>query len=56
MMLENSLPVLSEWSREDYLDRYAKETDLLVKQRWILPEDRKALLERAERQWNEAAK
>jgi len=43
-------------SREDYLDRYAKETDSLIKQRWILPEDRKALLERAQQQWNEAAK
>jgi len=43
-------------SREDYLNRYAKETDSLVKQRWILPEDRKALLERAEQEWNEATK
>jgi hypothetical protein len=43
-------------SREDYLYRYAKEVDALVKQRWILAEDRAALLQRGEQEWNEAMK
>jgi hypothetical protein len=38
-------------SREDYLDRYKKAADGLVQQRWILPEDRAALLRRGELEW-----
>ena len=33
-------------SREDYLQRYERATDELIKQRWILPEDRPQLLQR----------
>jgi len=42
--------------REDYLTRYTKAVDDLVKQRWILPEDREALLHRGEQEWNEVTK
>jgi hypothetical protein len=42
--------------REDYLDRYGRALGELVKQRWILREDREALLHRAEQEWDEAAK
>ena len=42
--------------REDYLARYEKSVDDLVKQRWILPEDRAALLRRGELEWSESAK
>ena len=38
-------------SREDYLNRYAEAVDELVKERWILPEDRAALLKRGEEEW-----
>jgi hypothetical protein len=37
--------------REDYLARYAKAVDELVKERWILPEDRAAFLKRGEAEW-----
>jgi len=40
--------------REDYLARYARALDELIKQRWILPEDREALLQRAEQEWAQA--
>jgi hypothetical protein len=43
-------------SREDYLARYTKAVDNLVQQRWILDEDRAALLERGAAEWGEAAK
>ncbi len=43
-------------SREDYLARYTKILDELVKQRWILPEDRESVLKRGEQEWDEAAK
>ena len=43
-------------SREDYLARYTQALDGLIKQGWILPEDREALLHRAEQEWNEAVK
>ncbi len=43
-------------SRQDYLDRYSRAIDLLVKERWILPEDRPALLQRGEEEWNLAAR
>jgi Alpha/beta hydrolase domain len=42
--------------REDYLNRYNRALDELVKQRWILAEDRTALLRRAEQEWDEAVK
>ena len=42
--------------RQDYLNRYATAVDDLVKQRWILSEDRNALLERGEIEWSEATK
>jgi len=37
--------------REDYLARYKVAVDALVQQRWILPEDRAALLHRGEQEW-----
>ncbi|HEX3820216.1 MAG TPA: alpha/beta hydrolase domain-containing protein [Candidatus Sulfotelmatobacter sp.] len=42
--------------REDYLSRYAKALDELVKQRWILPEDRETMLHRGGQEWDEAVK
>ncbi|HET9408393.1 MAG TPA: alpha/beta hydrolase domain-containing protein [Candidatus Sulfotelmatobacter sp.] len=42
--------------REDYLARYEKALDELVKQHWILPEDRAAMLNHASQEWNEAVK
>jgi hypothetical protein len=38
--------------REDYLKKFADATDDLIKQRWILPEDRAALLERGAKEWD----
>jgi hypothetical protein len=43
-------------SREDYLNRFGHALDDLVKQRWILEEDRAVLLHRAEQEWDEAGK
>ena len=43
-------------SREGYLSRYTNALDALVKQRWILPEDREAVLHRGEQEWDEATK
>ena len=37
--------------REDYLARYSRALDDLVKQRWVLPEDREAVLHRGEQEW-----
>jgi hypothetical protein len=42
--------------REDYFTRYKAALDNLVQQRWILPEDRAALLHRGELEWNESVK
>jgi len=42
--------------REDYLARYQAAIDDLVQQRWVLPEDRAALLHRGEQEWNESVK
>jgi len=42
--------------REEYLDRYKAAVDDLVQQRWILPEDRAALLHRGEQEWTESVK
>jgi len=35
---------------------YTRAVDELVKQRWILPEDRATMLEQAEKEWAEATK
>jgi hypothetical protein len=43
-------------NREDYLDRYRRALDDLIKQRWILKQDGELLLHRAEQEWDEAAK
>jgi Alpha/beta hydrolase domain len=42
--------------RDDYLRRYKNAVDDLVKQHWILPEDRESLLHRGEQEWEEATK
>jgi len=42
--------------REEYLTRYSNALDELIKRRWILPEDRAALLHRGEQEWDEATK
>jgi hypothetical protein len=39
-------------NREAYLDQFARATDALIRQRWILPEDRAALLQRAAEEWD----
>jgi len=41
---------------DDYMGRYTKATDDLVKQRWILPEDRDAVIQRGEEEWREVTK
>jgi Alpha/beta hydrolase domain len=41
-------------SREDYLRRFSSALDELVKQHWILEEDRAALLHRGEQEWDVA--
>ena len=43
-------------SREDYLDRYGHALDDLVEQRFVLPEDRAALLLRGQQDWEEATR
>ena len=43
-------------SREDYLSKYEKAVDDLVRQHWILPEDRAALLHRGELEWSASTK
>ena len=43
-------------SREDYMARFTKALDGLVAARWILAEDREAMLQSGEREWAEAAK
>ncbi len=43
-------------SREEYLLRYSKAVDDLIKQRWMLPEDRPAFLSRGVEEWTEATK
>ncbi|HEX4031883.1 MAG TPA: alpha/beta hydrolase domain-containing protein [Terracidiphilus sp.] len=40
--------------RADYLERYAQAVDELVRQRWILEEDRAALLARGAMEWDQA--
>ena len=41
---------------EDYMTHYKTAVDDLVKQRWILPEDREALIHNGELEWAEATK
>ncbi len=43
-------------NREEYLTRYARAIDALVQQRWILKEDRPALLHRGELEWRQATR
>ena len=43
-------------SKKDYLGRYAAALDALVKERWILEEDRAAMLAFGEREWAEATR
>jgi len=43
-------------NRDDYMAQYTRAVDELVKQRWILPEDRATMLEQAEKEWAEATK
>jgi hypothetical protein len=42
--------------QDDYMARFTKATDELVKQRWILPGDREAVIQRGEQEWTEATK
>jgi hypothetical protein len=42
--------------QQDYMAHYTKVMDDLIKQRWILPEDRAALRDRGEQEWSEATK
>ena len=41
---------------DDYISRFTTAADDLVKQRWILPEDRDAVIHRGEQEWDEATK
>ncbi|HEY6925812.1 MAG TPA: alpha/beta hydrolase domain-containing protein [Steroidobacteraceae bacterium] len=41
-------------SREDYLDRFSHALEDLIAQRWILPEDRAALMQRGRQEWEDA--
>ena len=43
-------------SRDAYMAQFTSALDALVKQHWILPEDRAALLHRGEQEWDEATK
>lgn len=40
--------------REDYFDRFGHALDELIEQRWVLPEDRAALMLRGQQEWEEA--
>ena len=41
---------------DDYMARFTTATDELVKQRWILPEDQEAIVQRGDQEWTEATK
>jgi hypothetical protein len=43
-------------SKDAYLRRYSNALDQLIKDRWILPEDRTAVLERGEQEWDYVTK
>jgi hypothetical protein len=38
-------------NREDYMQKYTAALDDLIQQRWILPEDRAAMLQRGQQEW-----
>ena len=40
--------------RNDYIRKYTSAVDELIKERWILQEDRSAFVQRAEQEWQEA--
>ena len=42
--------------RDDYMTQYTRAVNELVKERWILPEDRAAMLQRGEKEWAESMK
>lgn len=42
--------------KEDYLMQFGKATDELIRQRWILPEDRDSMVHRGEQAWAETTK
>jgi Alpha/beta hydrolase domain len=37
---------------DDYLARFTNALDKLIQQRWILPQDRSAILQRGEEEWD----
>lgn len=43
-------------SRDDYLARYQKAVDLLVRERWILPQDAPALMKQGAAEWDQATR
>jgi hypothetical protein len=43
-------------SQDDYLHRYTRALDDLIQSRWILPEDRDAMLTRAKEEWAQATR
>jgi hypothetical protein len=43
-------------SREEYLSRYSAAVDDLVRQRWLLEEDRAALIQRGGQEWDAVTK
>jgi hypothetical protein len=43
-------------NQADYMARFTRATDQLVKERYILPEDRAALIKEGERDWDYATK
>jgi len=43
-------------NRDDYMNRYGAAVETLAKQRWLLEEDRAALIERGRQEWDEATK
>lgn len=43
-------------SHDDYMSRYSDALDALIRQRWIVPEDRESVLRRGEQEWTEATK
>jgi Alpha/beta hydrolase domain len=43
-------------SREDYLDKFGHALDELIEQRWILPEDRAAMMLRGRQDWEDATR
>jgi hypothetical protein len=43
-------------SRTEYLNRYGHAVDDLIKERWILPEDREAFMERGAQEWEFATR